>query len=173
MTNKILLQEILLARENRANKQKELINEYNCSLISFTLNIPGSIKDTYSYRKIHDEGMKRILEFLREKNRDIIYQESNHEKTGSEGYICVDSDPIDLKKYTIKLEENHPLGRLFDFDIIDKDFNLISRRDLKLKSRKCLLCDDEAIVCRRMKKHSIEELLQEIDRLEMDYFSKR
>ena len=46
MIDKKILKQILDSREARRDKQKELISKYNKSLISFTLNIPGKVKDS-------------------------------------------------------------------------------------------------------------------------------
>ena len=40
----VSLQDILLAREQRVAKQKELLTKYNCPLVSFTMNIAGPVK---------------------------------------------------------------------------------------------------------------------------------
>ena len=40
----VTLQEILDAREKRAQRQKELLAEYNKPIVSFTMNIPGPVK---------------------------------------------------------------------------------------------------------------------------------
>ncbi|HBT15986.1 MAG TPA: citrate lyase holo-[acyl-carrier protein] synthase, partial [Firmicutes bacterium] len=40
------LEDILRARDRRAEKQKQLIQEYVLPLVSFTINIPGTIKSS-------------------------------------------------------------------------------------------------------------------------------
>lgn len=162
MIDKKILKQILDSREARSDKQRELISKYNKSLISFTLNIPGKVKDSPNYRNIHREGMKAILNKLEEKAIPIIYKESFNKITGSEGYIVADLNPIDLKKITVEIEENHFLGRIFDIDVFDSYHNQISRSDLKTSPRKCLLCNNDARVCMRMKTHTYEELINKI-----------
>ncbi len=172
MENNNILQKILLSREIRAEKQRALINKYKSSLISFTLNIPGPIKDSSLYRRMHADGMIYISELLNNEAEKIIYIETIHKDTGSEGYISVDTDPIRLKNYTIMVEKEHRLGRIFDLDIIDKNNNSIGRKDINMGPRKCLLCDQKALVCKRMQNHTTNELIGKIHDLAKEYFGE-
>ena len=52
----VKIEEILLAREKRAEIQKQLIKKYNSAIISFTMNIPGAIKTNILIRKVFDYG---------------------------------------------------------------------------------------------------------------------
>lgn len=154
--------EILKSREDRAAFQKELIEKYKHSLVSFSLNIPGPIKDRPEYREIHEMGMKAILDELKKRGLKIVFIHRIDKNTGPEGYISLNLDPKELKKLTSEIETNHPLGRIFDIDVFDKDYNQISRRDLGLSPRKCLICHEEAKVCSRAGSHSLEDLLDRI-----------
>ena len=57
-----------------------------------------------------------------------------------------------------------PKARLLDIDVMDKD-GTVSRKELGLDARKCLICDDDAKVCARSQKHSMEELVARVDEL--------
>lgn len=168
MEEEILL-DILEAREIRRNKQVELIKRYKSSLVSFTLNIPGREKNRKIYREIHKEGMKSILKALKSKDYLIRYKEEVNKDTGREGYIVVDSHPIKLKEIGIAIEENHSLGRIFDIDVFDLYHRQISRKDLGLDPRTCLLCENNARKCIRLKNHSYRELIDEINRIWKEY----
>lgn len=154
--------EILKSREDRAAFQEKLIDKYKHSLISFTLNIPGPIKDRPEYREIHEIGMKAILDELDKSCHYIDFVHRIEKNTGPEGYISVNIDPKELKKITTEIERNHPLGRLFDMDILDENHNQVSRRDLGLEFRKCLICKDDAKICSRAGTHSLDDLLARI-----------
>ncbi len=43
----VTLQEMLDAREQRFYRQQWLLSDYHCTLISFTMNIPGPVKNSY------------------------------------------------------------------------------------------------------------------------------
>ena len=92
----------------------------------------------------------------------LVHCESYELDTGHEAYFVVNTDARTLKAYTLQLENQHPLGRLFDFDVIGPDGSAVSREDLGNPKRKCLLCDEDAHVCARSKRHPMEELTKEI-----------
>ena len=58
----VSLQEILLARETRAEKQKELQKKYSCPLICFTMNIAGPVKTSPLICRGFDEGISLLWE---------------------------------------------------------------------------------------------------------------
>ena len=158
MIDEKFVMEILQSREDRRDKQIDLINRYNSTLISFTLNTPGIVKDNEMYRGIHREGMKKISKLLIENRIPILFQKEINKSTGSEGYIAVDIDSIEVKKLLIALEETHPLGRIFDIDVFDNSHKQISRSDLGINPRRCLLCGKDASICAKDMSHSYEDL---------------
>ena len=171
--NMKILNEILESREDRAQKQVELLKEYPYSLISFTLNTPGIIKDNELYRKIHKEGFEQIQNVLSINNFQIKNSEYINKSTGAEGYISVDIDAELLKNTMVSLEQNHPLGRIFDIDVFDMDHNQMSRSNLGLETRTCFLCNKDARICMREKNHTYEELIAKIEEVSRDYFCKK
>ncbi len=169
MIDEKFVMEILQSREDRRDKQLDLINRYKSSLISFTLNTPGIVKDNEMYRDIHRVGFSEVKDLLIQNNINILYQEVMNKSTGSEGFVAVDFNPLELKVKLIDLEEKHLLGRIFDIDVFNHHHNQITRRELELNPRKCLLCDREARICGKEKKHSYEELYEEIEFLWEEY----
>lgn len=161
---------ILESREDRAQKQIDILDKYSFSLISFTLNIPGIIKDNDIYRRIHKQGMEEILNILEVEKVDVKHLEEINKTTGSEGYISVDMNFIKLKKSMVDIENNHKLGRIFDIDVFDKDHNQMSRSDLGLESRRCLICEMDARVCMRNKSHSYNDLILKVEEISREYF---
>jgi holo-ACP synthase CitX len=77
--------------------------------------------------------------------------------------------PVDAKHKACWLEDTHPLGRLFDVDVIDKKGLPISRSTIGEAPRKCLLCDHEARYCMRNHSHTQEELHHKIAEMIEDY----
>ncbi|EAW4416356.1 citrate lyase holo-[acyl-carrier protein] synthase [Salmonella enterica] len=69
-----------------------------------------------------------------------------------------------LKQHMSTLEMSHPLGRLWDIDIIDSDGKSLSRRELGHPARPCLICQQDAHLCARGKHHTLDLLLDEIAR---------
>ena len=99
---------------------------------------------------------------MEEKNIKLIHKKIRITADGDEAFLVVDADPWSIKKITTSIEENHKLGRLFDFDIFNKNGEQLSRSGIGLHARRCLLCGNSAKACARSRKHSIEELMSRI-----------
>ncbi|MGE4283522.1 MAG: citrate lyase holo-[acyl-carrier protein] synthase [Clostridia bacterium] len=168
----ISLEDILIARDERSKKQKEIVDLYGVCVISFTVNIPGEYKDILMSRKIHYEGRNVLARLLRQKNISIVHEEVYYKATGAEAFIAVDTDETLLKEVLVTLENNHPLGRLFDFDVIGKGYKIITRADINQKNRRCLLCEEDAAACTRSRRHSYDKLMEEIYNITRRYFEE-
>ncbi len=164
----VTLMELLDARENRVVHQRELLDQYGGILVSATLNIPGPVKDKVHYRKALELGMEKLEKFI---SPDVVlHREIRHLHTGSEGYLLLDEEKMDLrsvKEAAIAVEEADALGRLFDMDVMNKDRG-ISRRELGYPGRKCLLCGEDAKVCARGQRHPMDKLLKKIEKTIID-----
>ncbi|MBU3071858.1 citrate lyase holo-[acyl-carrier protein] synthase [Clostridium estertheticum] len=158
----IILKEILEAREKRARTQTKLISMFKTTLVSFTLNIPGQEKNNSIFKKAHELGINLLEKELGIQNVKVVNKLVNFTVAGTEAFLNIDMDPIQLKKITVSIEEKNDLGRIFDFDVINTNGEQISRRQLNLALRKCLLCNENAKVCGRSRKHSIDDLLIKI-----------
>ncbi len=63
----------------------------------------------------------------------------------------------EVKRICVALEEELPWGRLLDLDVLSSE-GALSRKDLQLPPRRCLLCGEEAKICARRGSHTFEEL---------------
>ena len=68
------------------------------------------------------------------------------------------------KEIAVNIEEGIPEGRILDIDIIVQ-IKTISRSDLGLPPRTCLLCSRPAKECARDRSHSYEELRTATEKL--------
>lgn len=166
------LNTILCSKDRRVNIQKNLIKKYNCSLICFTLNIPGTKKDSLLYRQIHGEGVKVLQEHLSNKDIPIMGLYTYNRLTGPESYICVQWETKSLKFLTVEIEEKHELGRIWDMDVLNDKNQNICREIIRANARKCMLCNGDVHVCRRNNKHSYSELIHFIEHKSYLYFNK-
>ena len=155
------IDEILNCREKRVVIQNEMIRKYKKPVISFTMNIPGPIKTNNEIKKAFDIGKNLILEKLKENNIEILEIQELNENTGNELFISVDSQAEKIKNITVAIEESSELGRLFDIDVIDVNFEKLSRKSF----RKCLICEEQAQECGRSRKHSVEELQNKVEEI--------
>ena len=155
------IEEILDCREKRVTIQNEMIKKYNKPVISFTMNIPGPIKTNNEIKKAFDIGKNLILENLKENNIKVLEIQELNENTGNELFISINSLAEKIKNITVAIEESCELGRLFDIDVIDINFEKLSRKSF----RKCLICEEQAQECGRSRKHSIKELQDKIEEI--------
>ena len=155
------IDEILNCREKRVAIQNEMIRKYNKPVISFTMNIPGPIKTNNEIKKVFDIGKNLILEKLKENNIEILEIQELNENTGNELFISTNLLAEKIKNITVVIEESSELGRLFDIDVIDVNFEKLSRKSF----RKCLICEKQAQECGRSRKHSVEELQNKVEEI--------
>ena len=85
--------------------------------------------------------------------------------SSAEAFFIIEADPKSLKLLTVELEEQHPLGRIFDFDVFAPEYHQVNRTSLGLRERSCLICEERAALCRRSKRHSMEDLLKSINEM--------
>ena len=163
----VSMAKILDARENRVQIQQEMLQKSPSCLLSFTLNIPGPVK-VFPYTKwTYEVGISIILKGISLLNGVIIEQKEVKKDTGWEAFFTLNLHPEDMKAYLLEQEEQHPLGRLFDFDILRADGSKLSRQELGFWERTCLLCGNPAFLCSRSRTHSAQELLaKEIEIME-------
>ena len=150
----VSLPEMLDARERRANRQRELLEKYRKPLVSFTMNIAGPIKDSPLIRRGFDMGLRDLEQVLSVDRIPILHKEVIREYTGSEAILVVDAPASRVKKLTWQLEENTPLGRLYDMDVLSPDGEKLQRAT----PRRCLICGEVAQICARSRTHSVAQL---------------
>ena len=159
----VSLEQMLKAREERVERHHELILRYGMPLVSFTVNMPGKYKKTPASKTIFHAGYQELMDRLLENGTAPVYCETCSHVTGYEAYIAATPDEIPLKELVLCIEQEHPLGRLFDFDVIGRNGIAVSRRVLDHPGRSCLICGKDAHACARSRAHPVEELLAEID----------
>lgn len=151
------LQQILDARERRAQRQKQLLEKYQKPLLCFTMNIPGPVKYDRDTAIGFFVGNRLLCDALA--GQTVLYAKEHREITGAESYYVVDMPPEELKALAIELEDIDPIGRLFDMDVLDTDGNKLSRAC----RRKCLICDQDAVACASRRTHGLDTLRERTD----------
>lgn len=158
MNQNVTLTEMLNAREQRAFRQQELQKTYQSTLLCFTMNIAGPVKNSPLIRSGFQLG-KRLLEKQMHAQGIIpIHYEEINETTGNEAFYILKQNPLAIKRITADIEDTSPLGRLFDMDVLRENGQKIEREELGLAPRCCLICGKPAKQCARSRIHSIEEL---------------
>lgn len=166
----VSLEQMLQAREERVEAQERLIKQYGLPVICFTLNIAGPVKSFTLSRKAFDIG-KGIIKKRLEMNSDVLAAfEEKISDTGCEAFFVVTGDASNIKEQMAVIEDHHPLGRFFDIDVISPDGRKLSRTDLGMEARRCIICDAPAALCARSRNHSMETLKEETIKRLKGYF---
>ena len=208
----ISLNQLLESRDARAQHQKDLLGRFpGKSLLCLTVQLPGPEKRNEQSLAIAKAGVSAIRQAFQPD-----YEELRDLETGYEGYFIVSLPALDAKRKAVELEDNHPLGRLMDIDVLclipgvpeenyfscscsknqfssgDKEpdhlaqdnyfsqgfaknqfssagVKAISREEIGLAPRRCLLCENEVRYCMRAKTHTTSELLERIKQILKDY----
>lgn len=161
----VSLDEVLSNRENRQHRQQQWVDQYGSSLISLTLVIPGAIKDKSVCRIIFSEALSQINKLILNHQYKILKKAEFYLPTGCEMLMAIDANPVSIKKSTVKLETDHPFGRLWDIDVISSSGQIISREHIGNTVRKCLICDNPARDCARSRNHNLLELWEAIEKI--------
>ena len=162
----VSLHDILAARENRARQQQALLEEYRLPLICFTMNIAGPVKTSPLIKRGFYEGLAlldRQLPF-----EAICFLRTQELPTGCEAIFAVDAPARELKQLCTEIEQTHPLGRLFDMDVIDTDGTKLERET----QRGCLVCGAPGRFCAASRAHSVEQLRSVTTDLLTGYFHR-
>lgn len=163
----VSLPQLLAARDARAALERDLLAQYaRCTLVVLTVVVPGAEKRTEASLLVARAACAALDKLLAAHCRHRLERDL---ATGFEAYWLVDLPQLEAKRRTVELEDTHPLGRLFDVDIILPEGRPLSRTELGAPPRRCLLCDREARFCMRNGSHTREELHAKIAQMIADY----
>ena len=155
----VALDAVLAARDARVARQQAMLAQGGV-LLSLTLVAPGAVKRS----PLLDAIFAAALAALRPLVDDARARIEAVDDSGHHALYLLDGEARDWKTRMLALENRAPLSRLWDIDIIDRDGASVSRRDLGLPPRRCLLCDDDAKTCARERRHDIAALQADIAR---------
>lgn len=160
----VTLEEMLRFREQKVVLQMRMSRETpDAAVISLGMNIPGPVKCSPLIEEVFREGMDRLEELFGRQGGVILQKCLLQEKGGYAAVYCVRNTAGDaIKRETSRLEEMHPVGRLWDIDLIRGDGSSVSRTAIGREGRKCLICGQDARVCGRSRAHSVRELQDKV-----------
>lgn len=163
----ITLDQLLTSKEQRSKRQLELIAQYPAStLVCLTVIMPGNIKRNFHSLIVAQAAMTAMVNAF---SSSIVNLEARDLVTGYEAYLTTSLTQREAKQLACEIEDEHPLGRLFDIDVITPTGEPIARTSIGCEPRKCLMCDNEARFCMRNHTHTQEELHNRIAELIEDY----
>ena len=154
MERTVDLNQVLEARERRAERQRALLAQYRLPLVSFSMNIAGPVKNSPLISRGFRLGRRTLLEQLTLSGMEVIHEERTDAVTGCEALLAVRGEPEKIKRICVGIEDRDALGRLYDMDVIGTDGAKLERPE----PRRCLICGLPARACARSRAHSVEEL---------------
>ena len=177
----ITLNELLASRDARHATQQKLLAEHSGkTLVCLTVVMPGSVKRNQqsltaahaaveAMRKAFGKKENKGLSTLAPLETPVPALLGLDLETGYEAYLITPMPLLEAKRIAVNIEDTHPLGRLFDIDIINADGVPVSRDAIGEKPRRCLVCDHEARYCMRMRWHTQEEIWAKINEMVDSY----
>ena len=181
----ITLDELLASRDARHAMQQKLMAEHSGkTLVCLTVVMPGSVKRNQQSLTVARAAVKAMRKAynisddllpeteLLTNELKIVTRECLVERdlnTGYEAYLITPLPLLEAKRVAVDIEDTHPLGRLFDIDVIDAQGIPVSRDRVGGQPRRCLVCDHEARYCMRMRWHTQEEIWARIKQMTDDY----
>lgn len=158
----VTLEQVLANRERRANRQREWLDAHSMPLISFTINMMGEVKHNRVSKIAFEQGYQAIIDVCKIQGIPVVAIEKFISDTGPELLVSAGVNYAEhIKRAMVSIEDEHRLGRLFDIDVLAEDGIAVSRDNLDLPRRKCLVCDNEAKLCARSRAHDLSELKRE------------
>jgi holo-ACP synthase CitX len=153
-----ILRQVLDGREERAHFQQGLLKESGL-VVQIALNVPGFPKRLEGDEKALLEAMGLFCAAFGPEGKSVC--PSRLDNGAGLAYLLAyrGRDPLEAKRCAIDVETGRPWGRALDMDILTPSGGL-SRHDLGLPPRSCLVCGREAKVCSRLGTHDIKELRQ-------------
>lgn len=165
----VSIEQMLIARERRADRQAAALACFQKPVLSVTVVMPGPLKDGWLPRRILNEALQALDALAGARGWPILSRDVLWQATGPEALYVMDAAPGILKAAMIELEDHHPIGRLWDLDVLASEQGQLSRRDLGFPARQCLVCDQPAHACGRSRRHPLEAVLTTIQEIVHEY----
>ncbi len=157
----VTLEDILRARDARADAQQRLLYSYRLPLVSFTMNIAGPVKSSPLIELAFDAGLNALRDALGQP----VAAEIIRPATGCEALLVYDRPAAELKAACLTLETAAPIGRLYDLDVLDTDGGKLSRPE----PRACLICGGPVTVCSRSRAHGLDAIMSRTHEILADF----
>ena len=154
----IALDELLAARERRAHWQAHWHARHGGTLVVLSVLTPGAVKSHAFGRAVFAAALPVLDCLWQARGWRVIAHCHWQEDSGEVAWWSVDAPAHTLKRQLLLLEESLPVGRLWDIDVIGADGKPLSRQALGQAPRRCLVCNDDAKICARERRHSLAEL---------------
>ncbi len=159
----ITLDQLLASRDDRSALQHELLERHpGLTLVCLTVVMPGKAKRNFHSLIVAQAALTALVNTF-EGTTELL--RARDLPTGFEAYLLTTVERAEAKRLTCHIEDTHPLGRLFDLDVMSADGTPLSRTALGFAPRHCLVCDQEARHCMRLGSHTQDEIHAKIKQM--------
>lgn len=178
----------ILAGRDARQAEVRLFTSQGHTVIAIGINVPGADKNPPWAEGVLVQGLQLLQTAIDRRFGGAIREILRRRRaSGGEAIVLVDAPPYELKKMAIAIEDDEPIGRVLDIDVhaaetgkssadslrgasthggeTARRSGAISRSDLGLPGRRCLLCNAPAHECVRSQRHTLEELKKKIAEL--------
>ncbi len=144
---------VLSDREKRWRYRAKLAQK--TTVVSMTLRLPHALR--LSYPDILEKALSPLQDI------GLVLRESSKDADGPTYFFESKEGAESVKRKTVFLEDTLPIGRFLDIDVSDSE-GAISRSELGLPTRGCLVCGCRAWDCIKSRRHSTDEILDIIEK---------
>ena len=123
----VTLEALLAARDRRAERQRLWLERWQETLVSLTLVWPGEVKDSPQARQVMQVALMAFGELVQGAGWGICQHQVFWLHEGAEAFWAIAAPAAAVKRATVALENQHPLGRLWDMDVFSPRDGLLSR----------------------------------------------
>lgn len=155
---------VLAAREERWKRRLFLAGRggQGTVLLSLTLRMPAFLRTSGKYHREAELLFSAFAEEAARRGMKIVEKEYRGGADGPECHLSLRENGEASKAFAVFFEETHPWGALVDADVMTPEGIPLSRRDLGIPERRCLVCGGPAAPCAAGRTHSPGELEERI-----------
>ena len=153
--------ELLTARDGRQTLLDTLLKYSSRSLVMLSTAIPGAEKNPPGNDVLFFWAKEQIGQRLRY-SRHLV---TRIDQLGWCAIFAVVDEPIVTKYLCMSIEDSHKAARLLDLDVYMTNGIQLGRAQIGAPARSCLLCDQPASTCMRLRRHSLQALQTHVSNL--------
>ena len=159
------LEEVLSGRDERAAWQKKMLATREGAFVcQIGLNVPGFPKRVPGDIKIVKECRRFLLACVGAAPFEEHYLDNGAGLCWQGAFDGRKFDARAMKNAAVEAENSMEAGRILDIDVLTSEGQL-SRLDMGLPPRRCLVCGESAKACARAGKHDPAELREIVMRI--------
>lgn len=160
------LEEVLSGRDERAAWQRRWLRsqEGNFFVCQIGLNVPGYPKRIPRDLAVVRKCRKYLLEHAHAAPVEEQHLENGAGVCWQGVFDASKYDAASLKRCAVEAENSMTAGRVLDIDVLTAA-GALSRTQMGLPERRCLLCGERAKVCARLGGHPQSELRERVVRI--------